>query len=100
MKYLDAKMQKGAPENKMASGPPQNKRVARADPTLRGAEAVSSLRAPSPKKDPDKTEDLFASDAARDLAKELDVDPAKVSGTGRDGKITTADVRKFIDEQD
>lgn len=40
------------------------------------------------------TDDRFASSRARTLAAELELDPATLKGTGKDGRITVADVRR------
>jgi len=43
--------------------------------------------------------EVRSSPAARRLARELDVDIARVQGTGRDGRITEHDVQRYYDEQ-
>lgn len=43
---------------------------------------------------------IDATDAARDLATEHDIDLATVTGTGVDGRITKDDVQAVVDQQD
>lgn len=45
---------------------------------------------------PESGEDVEASDAARALADEQDVDLKDVTGTGSGGRITKADVQKAV----
>jgi pyruvate/2-oxoglutarate dehydrogenase complex dihydrolipoamide acyltransferase (E2) component len=45
----------------------------------------------------DDDEELRATQAALELAAELGVDPANITGTGLDGRITKADVEAAAD---
>ncbi len=47
----------------------------------------------------DKAEDVLAP-AARRLVKELDLDPAQIAGSGRDGRVQKADVVAYLDQRE
>jgi pyruvate/2-oxoglutarate dehydrogenase complex dihydrolipoamide acyltransferase (E2) component len=70
MKYLETKASGGAPQNKALTGPPANKQ-----------------------------DDVDATDAAAQLAKEAGIDLSTVKGSGEGGRITKPDVEAAIDAQ-
>ncbi|MBF0255005.1 MAG: 2-oxoglutarate dehydrogenase complex dihydrolipoyllysine-residue succinyltransferase [Gammaproteobacteria bacterium] len=43
------------------------------------------------------TDDQVLTPAVRRLVKELDLDPSKIKGTGKDGRLLKADVMKYLD---
>ncbi len=47
--------------------------------------------------DSKSSDEVLLSPAARKLAEENDVDPSKISGSGKDGRITKEDVVKFVE---
>lgn len=56
---------------------------------------------PGPGTGEDETEDeVDATDGAEEFAAENDVDLADVEGTGKDGRVTKADVEKFVSDRD
>jgi len=60
--------------------------------------AATGSAAPVPAEKPEEKKFVPSSPAARRLAKELDVDIARVEGSGPNGRITEADVQRFHDE--
>lgn len=61
-------------------------------------EAVSETPSAS-KSDDDKETDEALSPAVRRLVTENDLDPAKIEGTGKDGRLTKEDVINYLDQQ-
>lgn len=57
-----------------------------------------TLKPPAPVKQKFSGSSL-ATPAVRHLSKELNVDITQVSGTGKDGRVTKEDLRRFVDEQ-
>lgn len=57
-----------------------------------------TLEAPVPVKQKFSGSSL-ATPAVRHLSKELNVDITQVTGTGKDGRVTKEDLRRFVDEQ-
>ncbi len=62
------------------------------------AEPASDRSAPTPAEKPPEKKFVPASPAARRLAKELGVELASAAGTGPNGRITEADVKRFHEE--
>ncbi len=62
------------------------------------AEPASDRSAPTPAEKPAEKKFVPASPAARRLAKELGVELASAAGTGPNGRITEADVKRFHEE--
>ena len=48
---------------------------------------------------PKKSKSPFASGSAKSYAMENDVKPEKIEGSGKDGKITKADIKKFMSKK-
>ena len=59
--------------------------------------AAPAAGASAPAEPPKPAEAAPASPAARKLAEEQGIDPATISGTGKDGRITKEDVQRAID---
>lgn len=78
MKFLEAKQQRDAGENKMLGGPAENK----------GAEVPSTPTRPSVRPE------------VQELADTLGVDLSSTTGTGTNGSITRTDVRKAAQARD
>jgi len=60
------------------------------------AQAVSAARVPEPLAD----DEPVLTPAVRRLVKELNLDPRKIQGTGKDGRILKADVMNYLDAQE
>ncbi|WP_037502519.1 dihydrolipoamide acetyltransferase family protein [Sphingomonas jaspsi] len=77
--------------------------LARIDPqgaAQRVAEAKSVAEAPkveSPKVDADAARELRLSPAVKRAILQHDIDPSRITGTGRDGRITRDDVDRFVE---
>lgn len=69
-------------------------------------QAAEAPPAAAPEPEPEPTvadeakEDTVLAPAARRLVKELKLDPAQITGTGKDGRIVKSDVMKYLDERE
>ena len=64
-------------------------------------ERVEAAAAPAPSQEkPAGDEDAVLTPAVRRLVKELDIDPAQIKGTGKNGRILKSDVMAFLDKQE
>jgi 2-oxoglutarate dehydrogenase E2 component (dihydrolipoamide succinyltransferase) len=65
-------------------------------PAAESPAAEAPAAAPAP---PAPASDILAP-AARRLVKELSLDPSKITGTGKDGRILKSDVMKYLDDNE
>ncbi len=87
--------------HKAESAPPADEtpaeKVAEARPTGPSAEpAATASETAKPQPTPDEP---VLTPAVRRLVKELSLDPRKIEGTGKDGRILKSDVMRYLDEQ-
>lgn len=86
---------KKAPKAEAAPAPEQKPAAAPKAP-----EAAAREKAPAAKAAVPEAAAILITDSARALAEEAGLDPSTVAGTGKDGRITKADVQKAIKQRD
>jgi 2-oxoglutarate dehydrogenase E2 component (dihydrolipoamide succinyltransferase) len=83
-------------ENARAAAAPAPEKPAQAPP-----EEAKPAPAPAPEAGAEEpAEQPVLTPSVRRLVKELNIDPGKVRGTGKNGRILKSDVMKFLDSQD
>jgi len=75
---------------------PQRSEAPKAEPAPAPPPAAATSSAPAPAED---LADQILTPAVRRLVKELNIDPSRITGTGKNGRILKSDVMAYLDQQ-